>query len=156
MRDRLPKLRGRTAPLLLIAVGGAVLLGCIPLPGRFSNAAGDRRPEAKIGPAGSDALVRIGRDGVERAVRVFGDPDLATADGRVLAFGYEVVTGYFLWPLCFSADRVTAKRWLALRFDARGRLAEAEVFADLEDLGDWAGADVRPATRPIDLRGIAP
>ena len=135
--------RRRLAPLLLIAVGGAVLLGCIPIPGPYTNASGDRRPERKIGPPGSGAIVEVGRSTRERAVRVFGGPSLVSADGRVYAFGYRIVTGYLVWPLCFSADRGTSDRYLGLRFDGNGVLAEAEVTKDPAALEAWSGEELK-------------
>ena len=135
--------RRRLAPLLLIAVGGAVLLGCIPIPGRYNNFAGDRRPEQKVGKAGSGAPIEIGTATRSRAVRVFGDPAYVSRDGRVYAFGYEVVSGYLVWPLCFSADTLISSRYLGLRFDAHGVLAEAEVTAGTERLQEWAGEELR-------------
>ena len=138
---------GRLAPLLLIAVGGAVLLGCIPIPGPYTNATGDRRPEQKIGPAGSDAPIVLGRSDAARVVSVLGPPTLATGDERVLAFAYDVVDFYAVWPLCFGVTRREVGRLLAARFDEDGVLSGYRVFkaTDPEALRRWAGAALEEA-----------
>ena len=149
--------RRRLAPLLLIAVGGAVLLGCIPFPGPYTNATGDRRPERKIGPAGSDAPIVLGRSDAARVVSVLGPPALATGDGRVLAFAYVVVDGYAVWPLCFGVTRGEVGLLLAARFDEDGVLSEYRVFKekDRDAASQVGGGDASGGGLEVPARGGA-
>ena len=134
---RLSPVARRLPPLLLIAAG-LVALGCLPLPGTFDNVAGDRRPEQKIGRPGSDAPIVLGESDGDRVVEVLGTPAWQREGGRVLRFDYAVVSGYLLSPLCFTAARVDAQRYLAVAIDEGGVVQNFRVFVNANKLEAWA------------------
>ena len=132
-------------PLALLVVGGCALLGCFPIPGNYGAVGGDVRPEKKIGKGDSDALIRLGVSDKGRVLDVLGEPDNFTEDGRTWVYDYEVVSAYWIWPLCYGADRGTSYRYLVVCFDTAGILAGYEVlkdppatrFAASDDLRSW-------------------
>ena len=129
-------------PLALLVVGGCALLGCFPIPGNFGNAGGDARPEKKIGKADSDALIRLGVSDRDRVREVLGDPSAYSDDGRAWVYDYDVVAGYWIFPLCFGANRGAVERQLVLRFDEDGTLRAYKVTKAWEDVEAFAGRPV--------------
>ncbi len=135
-------------PLALLVIGGLLLFGCIPLPGSYKNAAGDRRPEQKIGEPGSDRPIILGESDRERVYAVLGQPTLADEVWQVVAFRYDVVTSYVWIPVCAVTNRNTSPRYLGVRFDGDGVLRASKVFADRDELVRWAGRKLEPTLRP--------
>ena len=152
MRHRTYRL-GIAAPLVLLAIGGCLLFGCIPLLGTFNKIGGDVRPERKIGAADSKRPIRLGAATRERVIEVLGDPALMSEDGRAMVFKYQVVNGYLVWPLCFSIDRTPGQRYLALSFDERDRLTRYKVFKQDDAAAYWLG---RGLQKPSSLPPLAP
>ena len=129
-------------PLALLVVGGCALLGCFPIPGNYGNAGGDARPETKIGRGDSDALIRLGVSDRDRVRDVLGEPAAYSDDGRAWIYDYDVVAAYWIFPLCFGANRGVVGRQLVLRFDEYGTLRAYKVTTRWPDAEAFAGRHV--------------
>ena len=130
------------APLALLVVGGCALIGCLPIPGNFGAVGGDARPETKIGKGDSDALIRLGVSDRDRVRDVLGEPSAYSDDNRAWIFDYDVVAAYWIYPLCFGANRGPLPRQLVLRFDEGGTLQAYKVTTRWPDAEAFAGRHV--------------
>jgi hypothetical protein len=139
MATRLTQLRRLALPAGVACVGMYLLIGCIPLPGDYRNAAGGPRPEARIGKAGDDRPIQLGRSTLDNVSSVLGRPRFMTPDGRAVGYGYSVRTGVVLYPLCFMADTNKESRVLVLRFDGAGALQSFKVYKDMQQAPEYEG-----------------
>lgn len=122
---------GRAAVPLALAVAGWLAVGCIPVPGGYRVAEGGPRPDARIGPPGSDKLVRVGHSTREDVVYVLGPPRQVSRDGSVLVYEYSVVPTDLVLLVPFTVLPQAEPRWLRLTFDATGTLRGWKVYKDL-------------------------
>jgi hypothetical protein len=138
------KLTRRAAiPLMLVVIGVAVLIGCIPIPAtRQFQINGKRRPEHTVGTS-EQSPVRVGYTHIDDAFialsrQVTPDPYLkswrppalgiwsltfwsVSPDARRFAIQYQLRTGWLTFPLCFFYSESTSEaRWLTLDVDDRG------------------------------------
>jgi hypothetical protein len=124
-------------PLLLLASGTYLLVGCIPLPGNYKTSDDSARPESKIGKPGSAKPVRLGETEWNDVIAALGEPD--HADQSVMVYQYDVHTFTWFFAPCFflgdyALDKTYADRFLLLRFDEQKKLKSYRVFKDENDL----------------------
>ena len=140
-------LRRLSPPLVAIAAGVCLLIGCIP--GSYRNLRdGGVRPEEKIGKAGDGGRpITIGTSTSQRVIEVLGTPRYRTRDGRSLVYLYNVQAGYLLNPLCFRADRMLDSRYLVVRFGEAGVLESFNVYKRLPHAPEFDNLDIPENTR---------
>src|SRR4051812_24794019 len=128
--------RKTLAPLTLVVLGIAILIGCIPLPGGFKQRGDRPRPEASIGQLNSDKAIKVRGSTFGQVIDALGPPTMSSDDRRILVYTYEVNDISLFWPLCFweGADPEFHQRYLLLRFDDAGRLQSFKTYKDLNDL----------------------
>ena len=116
-----------------LALGGAVLLaGCIPIP-VFKPPGGQVRPEKRIGRAGSNKPLKLGRATREDVIRVLGPPHSEPGGGASLLYEYQVIETVMYYPLCFIAwPDQPRPRFLRLDFGPGGTLRQFKVSKDPE------------------------
>jgi len=139
-----------TIPMLLIATGVCILIGCIPIPGNFKQPDGRPRPEASIGKLNSDKPLKVGASSQAEVARVLGMPALSSADGTLLVYSYQVNDITTFWPICFFLTEPSYhERHLLLRFGPEGRLQSFKTYKDMSQLRQdtsWTPLDrVAPA-----------
>ena len=124
-------------PTVLTAIGVAMLIGCIPLPGSYRPDNNKPRPEVHIGRERSDKPIRVNHATAERVILVLGEPSMRSADGRIIGYHYRVDVGHTVWPLCnndFFNDSTYESRMLYLQFRDDGRLRRFKVVKDARAL----------------------
>ncbi len=123
-------------PLALIAVGLTLLVGCIyiPLP-RSLERPYTPDPKVLVGDRGSNRPVE---PGVSRStvLKVLGEPERWSDDGRVLGYHVRYKTGVWLVPLCFTGGRQRVDLGVRFEFDAGGVLQRYE-FKEAEPRAYW-------------------
>src|SRR2546423_12757532 len=112
-----------------LALSGPLLLvGCVYIPdifGKFEsgtpklNGRLDRKEH-------SDAPVHLGVTR-EQVIHALGLPRLETPDGRTLGYDSTYKIGYWVGPLCFSAEPTTRTYAARLDFDDAGILRNVQV-----------------------------
>jgi hypothetical protein len=108
-------------PLALIALGAALLIGCIPIPAPEKILAGtDYRKFA-----GDDGqLLRNGVTTRQEIVARLGQPQKSAEGGRFAAYYLHTNSGFWIMPLCFHATPDDHFRLLMLEYDAKGTLIQ--------------------------------
>jgi hypothetical protein len=135
-------------PTVLAATGAALLIGCVPLPGRYKLKGGQPRPESYIGNASTRKPVRVAESTSAGVRALLGPADASTPDGRVLVYYYRVDTLYWFSPLCpggyLDNDmRKYEQRFLLLRFGRDDKLESFKVYKDPRAMARAAGGELR-------------
>lgn len=155
-------------PLVLAGVGVSLLAGCVFIP-TFDKTIRGKNVSKYVGSAKQDRPIRLHAATRDDVMRVLGEPRYASPDRTRIAYEWEVLNGYWVWPLCFAGYRQEGRRALLLTFDEAGVLRTSEV---LKNNGNWfygiapglpalprdmltAGA-TRPATSPANQPATSP
>ena len=138
-------------PLLLTALGVALLLGCIPIPATHQlQPDGKPRPEwtigheIKIGETHiNDAMAELNRR-VPKAYSwnnvLFGAVMSPAGDWTIspdkhsYALHYSIRTATWIYPLCFAAQPSIASRWLVLKVNDAGIVVGSKTVKTLKDV----------------------
>lgn len=155
------KLRRAAVPLALIGGGLWALSGCFPVPAFNGAVDGTIDASKQVGSARSRRPLRVGQVTADDVRRVLGEPYAESADGRRVAYGWSVRSGYVVAPLCLQAHPLTGQRTLVLTFGADGRLTKYETLRRNEPVlafGAMAYQELLPPdlapTRPRGLRRV--
>lgn len=124
-------------PLVFIAAGVYLLIGCIPLPGSRQRIDGQERPERAIGDPDSSKPLRLNRSMLADVATRLGPPRFSTPDRRLVAYHYEIHAGTIVLPLCFHAEQMLASRFLVVRFGPTGILESYKVYKGLNEIPEW-------------------
>jgi hypothetical protein len=119
------------APIMLIALGVWLLLGCIYIP-TFNKLEKGVDASKKVGDAKSRKPLQVNRATRADVERELGPPFLVNADGTIVAYRWHVLRGVWL-TMCFTADADRVTRVLVLRFDDSGVLQSFQM--------GWTGID---------------
>jgi hypothetical protein len=135
-------------PILLVAGGVVLLIGCIPIPATHQlQPNGKPRPEWAVG-TGADDPVRLGHTRIEDAFveltrRTSGPQPTGglfsmsasstnyargwtvfrwrvSPDGRLFSMQYSIRKATWVMPLCFTAAPEAAQRWINLQVNDDG------------------------------------
>ena len=124
--------RGRIAlPSVLIALGVWLLHGCIYIP-TFNKVEDGENVTKKIGDSSSRKPIRINRSNRADVERVLGPPKYVSGDGLRIAYGWRVLEGIWVMPLCFTIDDQRGFRGAVLTFDEAGTLRSMQDVKDGE------------------------
>ena len=114
-------------PLALAAIGAWLLAGCIFVP-TFDKTIRGRNVSKYVGSAKQNRPLRLHAATRDDVLRVLGEPHYASPDRTRLGYQWDVLNGYWVWPLCFSGYRQEGRRVLLLTFDEAGVLRTSEVL----------------------------
>jgi hypothetical protein len=121
------------APLMLIVLGTWLLSGCVFIP-TFGVTTKGRNAASEVGEKFSWSKLKTNRATMSDVVRVLGAPPYASADGRQLAYTWQALNGWWVWPFCFTAQSDHSYRTLVLTFDEGQVLRDYKVLKDNEGL----------------------
>jgi len=133
--------RGLALPTVLITLGVALLQGCLFIP-TFNKVQEGENVTKKIGDSGSRKPIRINRATRADVERVFGPPRAISQDGREIAYGWRVLEGAWVMPLCFAVDDQRGVRAAILTFDDAGVLRSLRVVKESDSLMTKASVEV--------------
>lgn len=123
------KLRRSAPPIVLSLLGLTLLIGCIPIPGTYRRMRGDgTRPEAHIGDERSNKPLKFMHATIADVVRVLGEPNDRTLDGKSLIYAYRVNDATTIYPLCFMVYPASSPRYLKLDFDGSDTLLRYKIY----------------------------
>lgn len=112
----------RWLPVVLAALGVALLIGCFPVPWPRRVMTGrDFRPIV----SGKEHAALLRSDTSRAEIEsVLGPPTLWKDDGLTVGYVLDVQEGSFIWPLCFSGEPRWGSYLLRLHYDDRGLLLD--------------------------------
>ena len=123
---RTRRVSARWLPVVLAALGVALLIGCFPVPWpRRVTAGRDFRPI--ISGKEHAGLLRSGNTSRAQIESVLGPPTLSKDDGLTVGYVLDVQEGSFIWPLCFYGEPQWGSYLLRLRYDDGGLLLDWKV-----------------------------
>lgn len=137
-------------PIVLIALGLYLLVGCIYIP-MFGRTTDGKNVRRAVGDANSRRPLRVSRASRDDVLRVLGPPYVAASDGSALAYTWRVQNGIAIWPFCFMADSIDGMRTLVLRFDQAGKLQSYNLMKSDKPLISLGAMWFQPPL-PDDLR----
>ncbi|MDB5291811.1 MAG: hypothetical protein JWL69_3052 [Phycisphaerales bacterium] len=162
-------------PLLGIAVGVFLLVGCVYLPIPEHGTDWSRKDFRPLLDANNKSSpIRIGRITRTQLIKLLGPPAFELSDRRQLIYRYDVERDVVLWPLCFIVQPGYRDSYaVAFTFDVRDILSGWETahekahyigggaiqtpYLDYPDATDafrpkrpedGAGTSTQPATKP--------
>jgi hypothetical protein len=120
------RFKRRWLPLLLTAIGLWGLAGCLYLPTPERPADRDEKDyRGLLGDAKSRKAIRPGLATKASVIALLGQPQYVSADGRDIAYEYEVAGGILVYPLCFEATAAQGRMYgVRLHFDDDGVLVD--------------------------------
>lgn len=115
----------RWLPVVLAALGVAMLIGCFPVPWPRRVMTGrDFRPIV----SGKEHAALLRSDTSRAQIEsVLGPPTLSKDDGHSVGYVLDVQEGSFIWPLCFSGEPRWGSYLLRLHYDDRELLLDWKV-----------------------------
>ncbi len=103
-------------PMLLIALGLSLLIGCFYIPTFERSVSSAQKDFRKLVGQENDRPLRVGYANRTEVLRLLGPPPLISADRSAIGYLFETRQGYWVWPICFSAESANNKVY-GLRLD---------------------------------------
>jgi hypothetical protein len=125
-------------PIALVALGVAILAGCIPLSGGGSVIQG-KDASKSVGEAGSKKPLQKGNATLGQVLDVLGRPTFVDPAGRRLGYRWRTLNSS-VWVLCAGVIHDESTATLVLQFDPSDRLVSFSVEKA------WAGNDISAGT----------
>jgi hypothetical protein len=155
-------------PAILIAIGVAMLLGCIPVPAtqQFTTT-GAVKPTYKIGKSGKYPI-QLGHTNIKQAIAFLDQHLSGTEDNQIFngpgdktavdvhaswqkvglntyAVPFSVRTWVLIWPLCATMTSGSSWHYLLLKTDENGTVVDFEVISH-----DDFNKKLQPNAKPLD------
>jgi hypothetical protein len=115
-------------PGLLVAVGAAVMIGCIPIP-TFNAVVAGRDVLRQLDQRDPKSPLKVGIASRSAILAKLGEPFHASEDGRFWVYSWKRQPYFVIWPFCFYADAETNAFAVAVEFD-EGGVASDVVFEE--------------------------
>jgi hypothetical protein len=109
-------------PGLLVAVGAAVMIGCIPIP-TFNAVVAGRDVLRQLDQRDPKSPLKVGIASRSAILAKLGEPFHASEDGRFWVYSWKRQPYFVIWPFCFYADAETNAFAVAVEFDDHGILS---------------------------------